>query len=112
MPGTTYPPAPPVVAGNLITVEQFLRTPSRVTRVIDDLTALFATIYIALGIAGALLFTRFPFGRAEHELLRFHSIGLLLCLLSQHGGLLGESTQSKRRSTVNGRMTLPYSDCL
>ena len=26
--------------------------------------------------------------------------------------LLGASTQSRRRSTVKGRMTLPYSDCL
>jgi hypothetical protein len=26
--------------------------------------------------------------------------------------LVGSSTQSRRRSTVNGRMTLPYSDCL
>jgi len=27
-------------------------------------------------------------------------------------GLVASSTQSSRRSTVNGRMTLPYSDCL
>ena len=26
--------------------------------------------------------------------------------------LVGSSTQSSRRSTVSGRMTLPYSDCL
>lgn len=39
MPGTTYPPAPPTVSGGTITVEQFLRTPSRVQRVITDLTA-------------------------------------------------------------------------
>lgn len=38
MPGTTYPPAPPTVNGQLISVEQFLKTPSRVTRVIEDLT--------------------------------------------------------------------------
>lgn len=40
MPGTTYPPAPPTVDGNgRITVEQFLRNPSRVQRVITDLTS-------------------------------------------------------------------------
>lgn len=39
MPGTTYPPAPPTIDGQgRITVEQFLKTPSRVTRVINDLT--------------------------------------------------------------------------
>ena len=27
-------------------------------------------------------------------------------------GFVASSTQSSRRSTVNGRMTLPYSDCL
>lgn len=36
---TTYPPAPPTVDGQgRITVEQFLKTPTRVTRVIEDLT--------------------------------------------------------------------------
>lgn len=35
--------------------------------VLDDLTLTFALIYILLGVTGALLFTRFPFGRAEHE---------------------------------------------
>lgn len=38
MPGTTYPPAPPTVDGQRITVEQFLKNPSRVTRVLEDLT--------------------------------------------------------------------------
>ena len=39
MPGTTYPPAPPTIDGQgRITVEQFLKTPSRVQRVIADLT--------------------------------------------------------------------------
>lgn len=38
MTGTTYPPGAPSVNGNQITVEQFLKTPSRVTRVINDLT--------------------------------------------------------------------------
>ena len=35
--------------------------------VLDDLTGLFAGIYILLGVTGAIIFTRFPFGRAEHE---------------------------------------------
>ena len=36
---TTYPPAPPTVDGQgRIMVEQFLKTPTRVTRVIEDLT--------------------------------------------------------------------------
>lgn len=38
MPGTTYPPGPPTVSGNLITVETFLNSPTRVQRVVDDLT--------------------------------------------------------------------------
>lgn len=38
MAGTLNPPAPPTVSGNLITVEQFLKTPTRVTRVLNDLT--------------------------------------------------------------------------
>jgi hypothetical protein len=39
MAGTTYPPPAPTVSGQLITVEQFLKQPTRVTRVINDLTA-------------------------------------------------------------------------
>ena len=40
MPGTTYPPAPPTIDGQgRITVEQFLKTPTRVQRTIADLTA-------------------------------------------------------------------------
>lgn len=40
MPGTTYPPAPPTIDGQgRITVEQFLKTPTRVQRVIADMTA-------------------------------------------------------------------------
>lgn len=39
MPGTTYPPGAPTVADGRITVEQFLRNPSRVQRVVNDLTA-------------------------------------------------------------------------
>lgn len=40
MPGTTYPPAPPSIDGQgRITVEQFLKTPTRVQRTIADLTA-------------------------------------------------------------------------
>lgn len=38
MPGTMYPPGPPAVSGNLITVEAFLRTPSRVQRTVEALT--------------------------------------------------------------------------
>lgn len=38
MPGTTYPPSPPTYANGRITVEQFLRTPSRVQRAVEDLT--------------------------------------------------------------------------
>ena len=39
MPGTPYPPAPPIIDGQgRITVEQFLKTPTRVQRVIADLT--------------------------------------------------------------------------
>jgi hypothetical protein len=39
MPGTgvMYPPGGPVVAGNLITVDSFLRNPSRVQRVVENL---------------------------------------------------------------------------
>lgn len=38
MPGTTYPPGPPTVAAGRITVEQFLRQPTRVQRAVEDLT--------------------------------------------------------------------------
>jgi hypothetical protein len=39
MPGTTYPPAPPTIDGQgRITVEQFLKTPTRVQNTIADLT--------------------------------------------------------------------------
>lgn len=38
MPGTTYPPAAPTVSGSKITVEQFLKNPTRVQRAIADLT--------------------------------------------------------------------------
>lgn len=34
---------------------------------IDRLTLSFALIYLALGFAAALLYSRFPFGRAEHD---------------------------------------------
>lgn len=36
--GSPYPPAPPAVAGNNITVDMFLRSPPRVQRAIEDLT--------------------------------------------------------------------------
>lgn len=38
MTGTTYPPGAPTVNGQLITVEQYLKQPTRITRVINDLT--------------------------------------------------------------------------
>lgn len=38
MPGSMYPPGPPAVSGNLITVESFLRNPTRVQRTVDALT--------------------------------------------------------------------------
>ncbi len=37
MPGTMYPPPAPTITGALITVDAFLRTPSRVQRVVEDL---------------------------------------------------------------------------
>ena len=33
-------------------------------------------------------------------------------MVSSTSALVGSSTQSSRRSTVNGRITRPYSDCL
>jgi glycoside/pentoside/hexuronide:cation symporter, GPH family len=35
--------------------------------VLDRLTAIFATVYLLLGLGAALLYARFPFGRAEHD---------------------------------------------
>jgi GPH family glycoside/pentoside/hexuronide:cation symporter len=35
--------------------------------IIDRLTLLFALLYMALGFGAALLYRRFPFGKAEHE---------------------------------------------
>ncbi len=34
---------------------------------LDRLTLIYAGAYVVLGLAAAYLFTRFPFGRAEHE---------------------------------------------
>ena len=34
---------------------------------IDRLTIVYATTFVALAVIGALVFSRFPFGRAEHE---------------------------------------------
>lgn len=34
---------------------------------IDRLTLIYVIVYLTLGLAAAFLFTRFPFGRAEHE---------------------------------------------
>jgi GPH family glycoside/pentoside/hexuronide:cation symporter len=34
---------------------------------IDRLTLIYASVYVVLGLTAAALFTRFPFGRAEHE---------------------------------------------
>jgi glycoside/pentoside/hexuronide:cation symporter, GPH family len=34
---------------------------------IDQLTILFALLYLGLGLAAAVLYRRFPFGRAEHQ---------------------------------------------
>ncbi len=38
MPGVTYPPSPPTISAGRITVEAFLRTPTRVQRAVVDLT--------------------------------------------------------------------------
>lgn len=37
------------------------------TAVIDHITLIYASIYVALALIAAFTFTRFPFGRAEHE---------------------------------------------
>ena len=34
---------------------------------VDRLTVIFCMVYIVLGVAGSLIFSRFPFGRREHE---------------------------------------------
>ena len=34
---------------------------------IDRLTIIFAGLYFALGMSAALLYRRFPFGKAEHD---------------------------------------------
>lgn len=39
MPSTMYPPVPPTVAGGKITIDLYLRQPTRITRVLNDLTA-------------------------------------------------------------------------
>jgi GPH family glycoside/pentoside/hexuronide:cation symporter len=35
--------------------------------VIDELTIIFMALYLGLGMLAALLYSRFPFGKAEHE---------------------------------------------
>lgn len=58
------------VAGLIIALAGFpaQATPGAVpSETIDRLTLIYVGIYYVLGLIGAYLFTRFPFGRAEHE---------------------------------------------
>jgi GPH family glycoside/pentoside/hexuronide:cation symporter len=58
------------VAGVILAVAAFPEkaTPGLVpVATIDRLTIVFIAIYATLATAAALLFLRFPFGRAEHE---------------------------------------------
>ena len=58
------------IAGAILGLAQFpaKATPGAVPgAVIDRLTLIYIVIYLALGVAAAIAFTRFPFGRAEHE---------------------------------------------
>jgi GPH family glycoside/pentoside/hexuronide:cation symporter len=34
---------------------------------IDRLTIIYSLVYLVIAVIGALMFRRFPFGRAEHE---------------------------------------------
>lgn len=59
-----------LIVGQLLDAVSFPRA-ARVgqvaVEVIDNLTLLYIGIYAALAICAALLFTRFPFGRGEHD---------------------------------------------
>lgn len=58
------------LAGVMLSIAQFPEAakPGQVElAAIDRLTALFIVAYLVLGAVAATLFTRFPFGRAEHE---------------------------------------------
>lgn len=57
-------------AGAILAVAGFpdKATPGQVpAATIDRLTLIYVAIYVVLGLLAALCFTRFPFGRAEHE---------------------------------------------
>jgi GPH family glycoside/pentoside/hexuronide:cation symporter len=58
------------VTGLILAVSGFPATakPGTVAvEVVDHFTLIFAAVYLILGFAAALLYLRFPFGRAEHE---------------------------------------------
>jgi GPH family glycoside/pentoside/hexuronide:cation symporter len=59
-----------LLAGTLLTVAGFpdKAVPGQVPdAIIDRLTIIYSLIYLVIAIVGATLFTRFPFGRVEHE---------------------------------------------
>ncbi len=51
-------------------------------------------------------------GLLEQKRLRFSPAAFRFSNSAKTERLVASKTQSNRRSTVNGRMTLPYSDCL
>jgi len=58
------------LAGMIIALAGFpdQATPGQVPEaILDRLTLIYGAMYYALGLLGAYLFTRFPFGRVEHE---------------------------------------------
>jgi GPH family glycoside/pentoside/hexuronide:cation symporter len=57
-------------AGSILAIAGFPEraTPGLVpSGTIDRLTIIYSLVYLVVGVAGALMFRRFPFGRAEHE---------------------------------------------
>jgi len=57
-------------AGSILAVAGFpeTATPGLVpSATIDRLTIIYSLVYLVVGVSGALMFRRFPFGRVEHE---------------------------------------------
>ena len=58
------------IAGTILSLAHFPEkaTPGLVAEAtVDRLTIIFMLIYAVLAVSAALLFSRFPFGRAEHD---------------------------------------------
>jgi hypothetical protein len=124
-PGSPYPPAPPVVNGQLITVSQFVTNPARVQRAITDLTIGRYVTDVVFGqgptaTGGAVIYDQVtqadtfladdvqeiePGG--EFPLLGDTDLGPLVAIARKYGGevpLTDEEVRRDNRNVLNRRM--------